>query len=223
MLDFLGPMMMVYAALVALAIPFIIYVIARWRAHRDQVVDPQLGIKTALGYFAVTAFQIGLVGLTMAFYALLSNESADTKSTIYRAAFGLMVPAGIVLGSHVALLGRTNQEEYPGVRRLLLGYNLLLTGTIGFIALVLAFQALFGKGNAGGMGRVAGAMVLVYGSAWAAVGVHFGRTVLGYQPPTEPPDQAPPPGKRAQTAPGPTAGPSLPPLGGGAFPPIDQK
>jgi hypothetical protein len=130
----------------------------------------------------------------------------------------MIVPSAIILGSHVALLGRTNQNEFPAVRRLLLGYNLLLTGTIGFIALVLAFEALFGKGSGGGMGRVAGAMVLVYGSAWAAVGVHFGRTVLGFQPPSEPPAQAPP-----SRTPAPAAGPSLPPLGGGAYPPISEK
>lgn len=220
MLDFIAPMMMVYVALIALTIPFVIYVIARWRAHRDRIVDTQLGIKVALGYFAVTAFHTALVGLTMLFYAVLS--SMEDKGTLYRAAFGLIVPAGIVLGSHAALLGRTNQLVFPGVRRLLLGFNLFLTGTIGFVALVLAFEALFGKGNSGEVGRIAGAMVLVYGSAWAAVGVQFGRTVLGdYTPPDGPPsDEAPRAPSGGSSVP---SGPTLPSLGGGAYPPIDQR
>src|SRR5258706_13308882 len=147
MLEFVGPMMMVYVALVALTVPFIVYVIARWRAHRDRITDTQLGMKVALGYFAVTAFQIALAGATMLFYAVLSNMGSDGNSSLYRAAFGLIVPSAIVFASHTALLGRTNQVVFPGVRRLLLGYNLFLTGTIGFVALVLAFEALFGKGN----------------------------------------------------------------------------
>ena len=217
MLGVIGPVMMVYAALFALVIPFVVYVIARWRAHREQRIDPQLGIKVALGYFAAMALQVALVGLTMLFYGFLSTMPSDEKGDVYRAAFGLLVPGMIVLATHMGLLGRTNQDEFPGVRRLLVGYNLLLTGTIGFIALVMAFVALFGKGNAGDFGRIAGAMVLVYGSAWAAVGVQFGRIVLGgYQPPDEPP--AP----RAPAAPVPS-GPTLPPLGGGNYPPVDPK
>lgn len=223
MLELMGPVMSVYAALVALAIPFVIYIIARWRAHRDNLADSQLGIKVALGYFAVTAFQVVLVGLTFLFYAILSNEPSEEKSSLYRMAFGLIVPGAVVFASHSALLGRTNQLVFPNVRRLLLGYNLFLTGTIGFIALVLAFEALFAKGSSGSMGRVAGAMVLVYGSAWAATGVHFGRIVLGgYSPEDEPPPPPPPAGGRAPTAPV-AAGPQLPALGGGAFPPIDRK
>jgi hypothetical protein len=217
MFGMVAPIMLVYSALLALVIPFIIYVIARWRANREQRIDSQLGIKVALGYFAVLGLQLALMGLTMLFYAFLSTMPADEKGDIYRTAFGLIVPAMIVLATHMGLLGRTNQEEFPSVRRLMIGFNLVLTGTFGFIALVMAFIALFGKGNAGELGRIAGAMVLVYGSAWAAVGVQFGRIVLGgYQPPDEP--QAP----RAPSAPVPS-GPTLPPLGGGSFPPIDQK
>jgi hypothetical protein len=223
MLEILGPFLMVYAALVALIVPLIVYVIARWRAHRDSVPDPQLGIKVALGYFAVTAFQVALVGVTILFYTLLSSSASEEKSSMYRAAFGLVVPAGIVLASHSALLGRTNQAFFPGVRRLLLGYNLLITGTLGFIALVLAFQALFGKGGGGDLGRIAGAMVLVYGSAWAVVGVQFGRIVLGGDS-----DGGMPPSVSGGTgtsvnSPTPPAGPQLPALGGGAFPPIDPR
>ena len=217
MFGMMAPIMLVYAALLALVIPFIVYVIARWRANREQRVDSQLGIKVALGYFAVLGLQLALMGLTMLFYGFLSTMPSDEKGEIYRTAFGLIVPAMIVLAVHMGLLGRTNQEEFPGVRRLMLGFNLVLTGTFGFIALVMAFIALFGKGNAGELGRISGAMVLVYGSAWAAVGVQFGRVVLGgYEPPDEP--QAP-----HAPAPAVPSGPTLPPLGGGNYPPVDQK
>ena len=59
-----GPMMVVGPLLLWMLIsgPFVLYPIARWRAHRDAVVDPQLGLKTALEYFRMLAFQLGLLG-----------------------------------------------------------------------------------------------------------------------------------------------------------------
>ena len=73
----------------------------------------------------------------------------------------------------------TNQDSFPAVKRMLAGYNLLLTGLIGMSALVAAFQGLFQKGSSHGFGRAAAAGVLVYGSAWAICGWRFGRLVLG--------------------------------------------
>src|SRR5690349_6271079 len=84
-----------YALLGVLVIPFVMYVVARWRAHRDQAADPQLGIKVALNFFAVTAFQAVLVGLTLFFYAMITSASSDAKGTLYRSALGLIVPAGV--------------------------------------------------------------------------------------------------------------------------------
>lgn len=213
-----------YSLLVVLAIPFVLYVIARWRAHRDQVVDPQLGIKVALSFFAVTAFQLVLAGVTLLCFALISSAPSEAKGTLYRAAFGLILPAGIVLGTHVVLLARTNQAQFPSVRRLFAGYNLLITGLVGFAALVLAFEELFKRGSSHDLGRFAGAAVVVYGVAWVGVGLHLAQTVLG--PPGEPPSAGAasppaPPGPPAETAPRTAAG--LPALGQGAFPPVDQK
>jgi hypothetical protein len=215
-----GAQVGMYAALAMLGLPLVLYVLARWRAQRDPVVDPQLGIKLVLGYFAVVAFQLVLAGAAMFFYAVLSNMPGDEKSSLFRGALGLVAPGSIVLATHLALLRRTNQDQFPNVKRVLLGYNLFVTGTVGLVSLVLAFEALFGKSSGGEMGRVAGAMVLVYGSAWAAVGVHFGRIVLGnYQPPGAPPET----GASTPASPAQPAGPALPPLGGGAFPPIEKK
>ena len=202
----------------ALVLPFLVYAIARWRAQRDPIVDAQLGLKVALGFFALAAFQLALLATTMIVYTVLSSD--DDKGTMYREAFGLLLPAAIVLGVHVGLLARTNQAQFPGVRRLYLGLNLCLTGAVGMVALVLAFEALFKRGSAGEGGRIAGAMTLVYGGAWAVLGWQFGRTVLGgYTPPSGPPAHvvtpSQPPPSQSQ--------PSLPKLGGGSYPPVDRK
>jgi hypothetical protein len=124
-----------------------------------------------------------------------------------------------VLAAHTSFLNRTNQDQFPGVRRVFLGFNLVVTGILGFTALVLAFQALFARGSSGELGRLAGAMVVVYGGAWSWLGYTFGRLVLdpgtGSPPHAAPPHAAPPAAPPVETPHG------LPALGGGSFPPIE--
>jgi hypothetical protein len=222
-LDLLGPMMVIGPMLLWLVLigPLLLYPLARWKAHREQVVDPQLGLKVALHYFALIAFQLLLLALAICIYTLFSKS--ESKGELYRMGFALLFPAGGVLAAHVALLKRTNEEPFPGVRRLFLGYNLVVTGLFGFAALLFAFQVFFAKGPAGDAGRLAIASVLVYVGAWAARGVQFGRIVLG--PPSA--SAGPPGGALPTSAPAPASpqqsGPVLPSLGAGSFPPIDQK
>jgi hypothetical protein len=205
-----------YIVVVGLLLPFVLYVVARWRAQRDPTVDPQLGIKVALGYFQVTALQVLLAGAAMLLYAIISSD--EDKGTIYRTAFGLLVPGGLVYGAHTSLLKMTNQDVFPAVRRMLAGYNLLITGLVGMASLVAAFEALFQKGSSHGFGRAAAAGVLVYGSAWAVCGWKLGRMVMGdrSEPPASMPPAVQPPPAATPPAPG------LPPLGGGSFPPIQR-
>src|ERR1700689_5353354 len=110
----LGPAMVVAPFMIWMiaSAPLLVYPIARSRAHRDRVVDPQLGIKVALGYFGLLAFQIVLLGATVVIYTLLSTLSSGDRSSAYRFGFGLLVPAGVVLGAHVAMLRRTNQDRF---------------------------------------------------------------------------------------------------------------
>jgi hypothetical protein len=225
-----GPMMAIVTMLVTVTIfvPIVLYVIARWRASRDPEVDRHLGIKVALHYFAISAFQLGLAGLTLLVWGMISSAPSEAKSIVYRIAFGMIVPAALVQAAHLSLLRRTNDAQVTSVRRLFGGYNLIVTGLLGFIALVLAFQALFAKGSSGEMGRVAGAMVLTYGTSWAVLGWRFGQAVLGggggasAAPPavttTTPVTSSPVATPSAAT---PSGGGGLPSLGGGAFPPIE--
>ena len=113
------------------------------------------------------------------------------------------------------------------VRRLFLGYNLLITGLVGMVALTLGFQALFAKGSSGDAGRMFLAAILVYCGAWLGLGVLFARTVLdgssgALQPPQNLVPPAPSPPAAAPGA-GAAATPGLPPLSAGSFPPIDPS
>ena len=198
--------------------PVLIYPIARWRAHREPVFDQHLGIKVALGYFGMLAFQLALLGGTLVVFALLSKSSSDERSEMYRIGFGFLVPGLVILAAHVALLRRTNQDQFPAVRRLFLGYNLIVTGLLGLVAFVMTCQALFGKGSSGDFGRFSAAALLIYGTAWGACGIQLARIVLGTYTPVPPQDVVAPSSVASQPS-----GPTLPPLGGGAFPPIDPN
>lgn len=204
--------------------PFFLYLIVRWRAAKDPAPDTQLGLKFALHYFSMSAFQLLLAGVALLIYMLISPGTPDKSTSGYRVAIALILPAGLILAAHLHLLKRTNDDAFPSVRRLFWGYNMIVTGIVAFFALVLGFQALFAKGPTLGVGHMAGSMVVVYGAAWAIVGFKFGQLVLGPPPSGGNPNQmidptaAPPiiPTPPAQTQTG------LPVLGGGSFPPIDR-
>jgi hypothetical protein len=221
MMQMAGPMMFVLPMLLWLVVigPLVLYPIARWKLHREGGVDNQLGIKTALHYFRMIAFQLLLAGAVMLVYAVIGKGS--DKGDLYRAAFGFLVPAGIVFGVHTMFVARTNDVQYSGVHRLFMGYNLLVVGLLGFVALVIGFQALFAKGNIGDVGRLLFAAVLVYCGAWAACGIQFARHVLGGPGSMSGPSaySMPPPG----AMPPPPAGSQLPPLSPGSYPPIEPK
>lgn len=225
MMQLVGPMMVIVPMLLWLLVigPLLIYPLARWKANREQIVDNQLGIKVALHYFRMVSFQLLLLGATLLIWTVISKGS--DKGDQYRAAFGMLMPGGIVFALHSVFVAKTNDVHYPGVRRLFLGYNLLVTGIIGFIALVLAFQALLAKGSTGDAGRVFFASTLVYCGAWAACGLQFGKLVLGdFGSVGGPPGNIiapPPPPAPGATPPGNPAG--LPPLSQGSFPPIEPK
>src|SRR5262245_41207016 len=206
--------------------PMVLYIIARWRAHRAGVVDPQLGLKFAIHWFATTALHALLAGGAFLIFTIIGPGPASAKGDMYRVAFALLVPAGIVFGVHMMLIRRTNDYEVPGVRGLFLGYNVLVTGVVGFVSLLMAFQMLFKKGSTFGLGHLSASLVLVYCSAWAGFGWRLAQVVFtdwsgGSGIPDEvvpPPQQQPPPPAAASGG-----GPGLPPLGGGSYPPIEPR
>lgn len=215
MLQLLEPRTFVVAILVWLLgiAPLFLYPIARWKAQREPHVDTQLGLKVALHYFKLIGFQVLLLGAAVILWTLI--RKGGSKGDGFRVGFGYVIPAAIIYGAHVALLKRTTDETLLTVRRLFMGYNVIVTGIIGTVALVVGFQALFAKGTVGEEGRLYLAACLVYVTAWGMCGARF-AVLTGADLTGAPPQQfvAPPPP--------PPAGPSLPSLGGGSFPPVNQ-
>ncbi len=239
-LTFLLAQLITPAAAVVLLGPLVVYLIARWRASKEPVADPQLGLKFALYYFSTVAFHVTLIGTTLLVYTLIkAGDEGGSKSQMYRMAFGFLIPGGVILGAHLALLTRTNDAQLTGVRRLFFGFNLVITGLVGFVALIIFFQALFVKGSSGGMGHLGGSGILIYGGAWGVLAWRFATMVFGdsggpgmpmpeiVPPPRPPPVEHPesryaPPTATPPADKPPSGGGGLPPLGGGSFPPIDR-
>lgn len=221
-------------------LPFVLYVLARWRAHREPTPDPQLGLKLALGYFALAGAQLALAGGTLLLYAIVSKD--DDRGSVARAAMAMIVPGVGIWFVNRVLLTRSNQDTFPGVRALLAGIHLLIVGMLGMVALAASFQALFAKGSTGEAGRFALSAATVYDIAWAVVGwrvlserMGLGAesaplvTRLGPDPtavvgstPTWVHEPVPAPAPIRTPAPDPGK-PGLPSLGGGAFPPIKKE
>ncbi len=221
MIQMVGPLLFIGPLVVWMLLigPLLIYPLARWKTNREAFADDQVGIKVAIHYFKMVAMHFLLIGGLMLLWTIIS-KGGGSKSSMYRAAFGFLVPAGIAYAAHFVFQKRTNDDVAPTVRRLFHGYNLIITGLFGFTFLVLATQVLFAKGSSGDEGRLIYAGMLVYGGAWVGLALQFSRLVLGNSgmsagPPTSLGTQQPPVSQAS-------GGPSLPPLGS-AFPPIDQR
>ena len=217
LLQLLEPMVFIVPILLWLIVmgPLVLYPIARWKAHREPHVDPQLGLKVALHYFRMIAFQLLLLGALIVIWTIIRKGS--DKGDFYRVGFGLLLPAGLVFAGHVLLLMRTTDQVFGSVRRLFSGYNLIVTGLLGLVSLVLAFQALFAKGSSGDEGRLFYSALLVYGGAWGGCAWHFITIVEAGSRAAPPQSMMPPP--PSMHAAGGTQGPGLPSLGSG-FPPV---
>jgi hypothetical protein len=193
LLQAMSPILMMMAV-ISLMFPLLLYVVARWRDGKSPVPDPQLGLKFALHFFRIQSYQLLLLGTAMLLYAMLTKMPSQAREFIYRPAFGFLVPCAVVFGVTTAMLAKTNNDGFPAVGRLFNGYNLMVSGLIGFAALIMGFQMLFAKGSSGDAGRMVWSGILVYTTAWVVQGAIFGRSVLDAPPPYNmPPSDLPPP------------------------------
>ena len=164
---------------VAVALPVVIYIVARWRTYRDHGGgDPHLGAKVALSIFRIAAFQLLLAGGFLFLYGLMTTMNGEARTNILRLAGGLFIPGLLVFAAHTIALHATNFEAMPAVVRMFNGVNLVQTGLAGFISLVLVSILMLQKDVPSEMNRMAWSMVLVYLPAWIAQGALFLRSTI---------------------------------------------
>ena len=173
-------------------LPLGLYVLARWQDSRASVADSQLGFKFALHLFRLSAYQLFLVGLFFLLVVVLERalavyvqgsllEVAERTRSMLIQTVGVLIPAGLVFSVCAWVLTRTNQQSYPALGRLFSGYNLVITGIAGFVALIMLFQKVFWILFISKVGKVDTmpiAFSLVYTTAWIIHGFLFGRRIL---------------------------------------------
>lgn len=124
---------------------FVLYLIARWRDGRETMVDPQLGYKFGLNMFQYISYNLILIAVTIAFIALFSSwfggRSINEKSLRIGAA--LLVSGFVIFFIMKLMLNKTNQDTSPGVGRLFMGFNWILTGLIAIAAFIAGIMGLF--------------------------------------------------------------------------------
>jgi hypothetical protein len=164
---------------VAVALPVIIYIVARWRTYRDHGGgDPHLGAKVALSVFRIASFQLLLAAGFLLLYGLLTKMEGEGRTSLFRLAGGLFIPGLIVFAAHSIALNATNWRAMPAVVRMFDGVNMVQTGIAGFVALVLASVLMLQKDVPSEMNRLAWSMVLVYVPAWIGQGALFVRSTV---------------------------------------------
>jgi predicted metal-binding membrane protein len=87
----------------------------------------------------------------------------------------MLLPSLIVYAIHFYAYNRTNHREMPTVDRLFGGVNLLMTGLVAFVALIVACQLLFQKKSDAETARLAWSVVITYSLAWIGQGLLFAR------------------------------------------------
>ncbi|HEU5056262.1 MAG TPA: hypothetical protein VFU21_07045 [Kofleriaceae bacterium] len=164
---------------VAVAMPVIIYIVARWRTYRDHGGgDPHLGIKVAICVFRIAAFQLLLAGGFLFLYGLMTTMDGEARMNILRLAGGLFIPGLLVFGAHTVALHATNFASMPAVVRMFNGVNMVQTGVGGFVSLVLVSVLMLQKDVPSEMNRMAWSLLLVYLPAWVAQGALFMRSTV---------------------------------------------
>ena len=102
-------------------IPFVLYIIARWRDSRSEVPDAQLGYKFGLHLFRFYALSSLLSAAAFLLIALFYSFTYRFQSEPFQMVLGMAIPAGVILFGCLKLLTDTNDAEYPGVGRLFNG------------------------------------------------------------------------------------------------------
>lgn len=148
--------------------PIIIYLVGRWRAHRDNQPDPYLGIKTILAWFHMASYQLLLSCSAIFLYAVLADLPDFATESMVRTSIGFALPAALIFAVHTVALTRTNSAERPNIQRMFAGVSLAQTSVVAFVGLLMGGFLLLQKNTPTQLNRLAIVIVVVYGGAWVA-------------------------------------------------------
>lgn len=142
-----------------------IYLVVRWRTYRESgPADPQLGLKTVLYYFRTMAYHLFLGGEFCLLYGLME---ASSRWHFLRFSAAMLLAGGLIYAWQAWLLAqRTNADEFPAVTRLYQGFNVLITGLVAVVSLVVGLGAVLAEEVPWVAFKAGAGLFVVYGSAW---------------------------------------------------------
>jgi len=124
---------------VAPLFPFL-YVVMRWRAPGHGHVG--IGTLGAIHYFLVLSLLVLLAGAANLTYGGISTTPVDPVTTRY--SWGTFVGSALFLVLNLLILSRTHDiSDLPDVRRMFVGFFLVMAGLTSFAVLLLFFVAWF--------------------------------------------------------------------------------
>jgi hypothetical protein len=134
--------------LLGLAIP---YAILKVRDARSEDSDSEIGLKSALYYGFSLGILLSLAGLTFLVYQLFevsmpTNVAPPSTKMAQNTRVGLgLLASGIPTAvTHLVLiLGMTNDRRYPDVRRIFVGWRLVIHGIVVLTAYTYFMVLLF--------------------------------------------------------------------------------
>ena len=126
---------------VAPLFPFL-YIVMRWRAPGQGHTG--IGTLGAIHYFIVLSMLILLAGASNLTYGFISTTPVDPVTTRY--SWGMFIGSLLFLVLNLGLLRMTRDlSDLPDVRRMFVGFSLVMCGLTAFGVLLLLFVAWFQK------------------------------------------------------------------------------
>ena len=148
------------------------YIILRLRDTQQEVHDPQLGMKTALHLIGTLGILVGVSGLSIVLIDLITDDNTRTAFTeAVRVGLAMALSGLIITAGHWWFLYmRTNDRQWPAVRRTFVGCRLIIHGIIICVALTGTMITLFMENPPEEASKVFGGMLIVWFASWC---VHF--------------------------------------------------
>lgn len=122
-------------------IPFVIYVVARWREDKGGPPDPQLGFATIYGLVAYLGFTVANAGLCTLLGAIFQGGTVKVGFPLALMFSGALVFAPAFLAVKAKTAGAPSRASRLYVGLVVLASSVISAGLVVAIAMMLAAEA----------------------------------------------------------------------------------
>jgi hypothetical protein len=176
LLDTIGYGLLLVFLLLSLVVP---YVVLRLRDGRNELHDPQIGLKVVLHFFFSVGWLLGLTGLSVIIADILRSEIQFLSEAQRNGAAFLLSGLAFAILHYLLLRYGSNNGKWPATGRLYTGWRLAIHGIVVLAAITYLLQLLFQRDPPALEAKLAiletertlYAILLVWGLSWV---LHLG-------------------------------------------------